>query len=97
MTTADFEVELDVLDYEAGKRILFYCDIGGRRELGYIPPSAPEYTIAEQTIAEFRAIKHKPVRLAGPVPCRMLLDEKRARQFITEGGTWGLFARAKKP
>jgi hypothetical protein len=95
MVTIGFEVELDPF-YVPGQPITFYCDLDGRRELGRIPPTAHEYSRAERVISEYRAVKHPPGTLAGTaVPCRMALEEQRARGLISDGHTWGKFTRRR--
>jgi hypothetical protein len=91
VATAAFEVELDVV-YRSGQQITFYCDLAEGRQLGFIPPTAPEYELAERTIRECNSVKHHPATLAGAVPCKMALPEQRARQLISDGHTWGAFA-----
>jgi hypothetical protein len=92
IATVPFEVELD-LSYAPGQPILFYCDVGGRRELGRIPPAAAEYSVAEGIIRQYKALQHLPGNLAGVVPCRMTLEEQRTRKLIRDGHSWGEFAR----
>lgn len=77
----------------------FYCLLEGRREVGFIPAPDPLYHSAAEVIEKHKRTLEDgkgTISFNGPVPPVMPVPHQTVRQWLTDGGSWGLYDRLQR-